>query len=191
MAKDLFDGGAPPINGHSYDLFSGAQIDTFRWAVAIFAQDGASQIIPRTNAIPLATFYPIRWDRHGAPVPLWRNYLFVEFKEAVTIDLCRTTTKFVKIINAKDQDGIVRPILVRRDSIAESLRLVTMGKFNEVEFKRKFYGRGSIVRVIEGSFIDRTVRLEIDVPPDMNARTRVPVDMNGIKAKIELFKLAL
>ena len=47
------------------------------------------------------------------------------------------------------------------------------------------------IALLEGSFIDKTVRLEIDVPPDMNGRIRVPVDINGIKAKIELFKLAL
>src|ERR1700722_7239065 len=99
MSKDLFDGGAPIINGKHYDLFSGAPVDAFRWVVAMFSQDGASQIIQRANAIPLATFYPIKWDRHGDPVPLWQNYLFLEFKEAVTIDLCRTTTKFVKIIS--------------------------------------------------------------------------------------------
>jgi hypothetical protein len=188
MSKDLFDGGAPKINGHSYLK---PVEDPFRWVCAMFASDGAPQIIRRANEIPLRTYYPIRFNVQGEPTPMWRNYLLIEFREGVTINLCRTTTHFLKVISEKDEEGIFHPVLVRRNAIAESLRLVTMGKFNETEFKRKFYGRGSVVRVMEGSFIDKTVRLEIDVPPHMNGRTRVPVDINGIKAKIEIFKLAL
>jgi hypothetical protein len=45
--------------------------------------------------------------------------------------------------------------------------------------------------VIEAGFMNKKVTLEIDVPPYMNGRTKVPVDINGIKGKIELFKLAL
>jgi hypothetical protein len=187
---DLF-GGAPKVNGHRYDLFSGKQIDSFRWVVGVFKDDGAIQTIIRAHKCNLLTYFPLRYNQKGMPTPLWKNYLFVEFREYITIDLCRSTSHFIKVLSARDEDGISRPILLPRNAIQESLRLVTMGKFNEVEFKRRFYVKGSLVRVIEGSFTDRKVMLEIDVPPHMHCRTRVPVDINGIKAKIEIFKLAL
>ena len=181
-----------------HDLFNGAahpsaisEIEEFKWIVAVFSADGASITIRRANEHDLKTFYPIRFSGKGEPTPMWANYLFIEFVEGITIDLCRITSKFMRIVSARDKEGIVRPILVPKNAIAESLRMVTMGKFDEKQFKRQFHGRGSIVRVIEGNFIDRKVRLEMDVTPDMNGRTRVPVDINGIKAKIEIFKLAL
>jgi hypothetical protein len=92
----------------------------------------------------------------------------VEWHEQITLEICRATSKFIRVIRVRDEEGILRPMMVRRSAINESLRLVTMGKFNEVEFKRQFH---SIVRVIEGNFMDRKVTLEIDVPPYMNART--------------------
>ena len=85
----------------------------------------------------------------------------------------------------------MRPILVRKEAINGSMKLMTMGKFDDVVFKRRAYGKGFIVRVLEGSFIDTKVRLEMDVTPDMPGRTKVKVDINGLKATIELFKLAL
>jgi hypothetical protein len=182
---DLF---APKFNGHSY---LSPLDDPFRWVCAMFASDGAVQIIRRANAKDLKTFYPIRRKIQGEYAPMWRSYLFIEFREGVTINLCRTTTHLIKVVSERDKDGLVHPVLVRKDGIKESLRLVMMGKFDESQFKRQFHGKGSIVRVLEGVLIDRKVRLEIGVPPDMNARTRVPVDINGIKAKIELFRLAL
>ena len=153
--------------------------------------DGATQIIKRASAHELKTFYPIRRNLRGEYAPLWRAYLFIEFREGVTINLCRTTSHFLKIISERDDGGLSHPILVREDAIADNLRLMMMGKFDDKTYIRRFYGKGSIVRVIEGNFIDRKVRLEMDVTPDMNARTRVPVDINGIKAKIEIFRLAL
>jgi hypothetical protein len=185
MSRDLF---APPTNGHSYLK---PLEDPFRWVVAVFAENGATQAIIKANKAKLLTYYPIRFNGKGEAKPLWMNYLFLEWRENITIDLCREVPKFIKIISAHDDEGIVRPILVRRNAIADSLRLVTMGKFDDKTFKRNFYGRGSVVRVIEGNFVDKRVTLEIDVLPHMNGRTRVPVDMNGIKAKIEIFKLAL
>ena len=185
MGRDLF---APPVNGHN---FLKPLEDPFRWVCAVFSQDGAVQIIMRANKNGLKTLYPIRRDIKGEYQPLWRSYLFIEFREGITIDLCRTTTHFIKIVSERDEDGLQHPILVRRNAIAQSLRLVTMGKFDDSHFKRQFHGKGSIVRVIEGNFADKKVRLEIDVPPDMNGRTRVPVDMSGIKARIELYKLDL
>ena len=164
MGRDLF---APKINGHSYLK------DDFRWVVAIFMTDGAVEVIKRANENDLKTFYPIRKNIRGEYKPLWANYLFIQFIETVTIDLCRTTSKFIKVISARDDEGIIRPILVRKDAIAESLRLMTQGKFDAVTFKRRFHGRGAIVRIIDGPFLDKIARLEIDVLPEMKATKRL------------------
>jgi hypothetical protein len=122
---------------------------------------------------------------------LFRNYLFVEFREHLTLDICRATTKFIKVIKTHDDDGKLVPLLVRRNHIEENKAMVLAGKFNERSLQRKFHGQGSTVRVIEGSFIDKRVRLEADILPTMKGNYRVPVDINGIKAKIEIFKLAI
>jgi hypothetical protein len=185
---DLF---APRINGHHYDLFGNASHDDFRWVCAVFSSDGAIQVIKRASQHNLQIFYPIRRNNDGNYVPMWRPYLFVQWNEGITINLCRTTSKFIKIISARDDDGIMQPVLVRKDAVGESLRLVTMGKYDEKAYVGRFYGKGSIVLVREGNFIDTKVTLEIDVPPYMNARTKVPVDISGIKAKVELYKLVL
>ena len=58
-------------------------------------------------------------------------------------------------------------------------------------FKRQFRGKGSIVRVIDGAFQDKVARLEQDVTPEMKGSYKVPISVNGVKCKIELFKLAL
>ena len=181
--RDLF---APKINGHAY-----LHQDTFRWVVSVFEQDGATQAIIRANRRNLLTYYPIRFNKNGEPVPLFRNYLFVEFNEYVTIELCRSTIHFIKIISAKDEDGIVRPILVRRNAVDENKAMVLAGKFNERLLVRRFYGKGSLVRVIEGTFIDKKVRLEEDVLPNWRGNHRVKVDVDGIKGVIEVYKLAL
>jgi len=178
--KDLF--GAPKTNGHSYPFY---------WVCAVFNGDGAVEVIKRAYQSDIKTYFPIRKNHRNEYVPLWRSYLFVEWRETVTIDLCRTTTRFIKIVSERDEDGILHPILVRKDGINESLRMVTKGKFDDVTFQRRTYGRGSIVRVLEGNFIDQKVRLETDITPDMVGRTKVKVDINGLRATIELFKLAL
>ena len=82
-------------------------------------------------------------------------------------------------------------MLVRRDAISESLRLMTQGKFDERVPARRFYGRGSMVHIIDGVLHDKLVRLEIDVLPNMSANTKVPISIDGLRAKIELHKLAL
>ena len=184
---DLF---SAPINGKHYDPF-GFETDDFRWICAVFQSDGAIQIIKRAKERDIQIFYPIRRNVEGNYVPMWRPYLFVQWKDGITINLCRSTAKFIKIISTKDEDGISRPVLVKRDAVGESLRLVTMGKFDEKAYERRFYGKGSIVLVREGNFLDKKVTLEIDVPPYMNGRTKIPVDINGIKAKVELYKLVL
>ena len=109
----------------------------------------------------------------------------------MTINLCRTTTQFIKVVSERDEEGLMHPVLVKREAVKQSMAMVLEGKFNERIIERRFYGRGSIVRVIEGNFIDKKVRLEMDVTPGMNGYTKIKVDLDGIKASIELFKLAL
>jgi hypothetical protein len=183
---DLF--GPPKTNGHAYLK---PVEDEFRWIVGVFKGDGATQVIQRAHKKELKTFYPIRRNIRGEYTPLWKAYLFIQFVEGVSIELCRTTSDFIRIISERDGDGLAMPVLVRKDGINESMKLMTMGKFDDVVFKRRTYGKGSIVRVLEGNFIDTKVRLEMDVTPDMPGGTRVRVDVNGLKATIELFKLAL
>ena len=115
----------------------------------------------------------------------------IEFREGVTINLCRTTTQFIKIVSERDDDGLVTPVLVKREAVKQSMAMVMEGKFNERTIERRFYGRGSIVRVIDGTFIDKKVRLEENILPEWPGNRRVKVDLDGIKATIELFKLAL
>ena len=69
---------------------------------------------------------------------------------------------------------------------------VVMEKFNERIIERRFYGRGSIVRVIEGNFIDKKVRLRRKIYcPNGYGNHRVAIYLDGKKAVIELYKLAL
>ena len=183
--KDLFS--AAP-NGHAYLK---PVKDEFRWIVAVFTADGAAQISQRAHKHDLKIFNPIRGNIHGEYTPLWRAYLFIEWREAITIELCRTTSHFIRIISERGDEGLLRPVLVRKEAINESMKLMTMGKFDDVVFQRRTYGKGAIVRVLEGNFIDTKVRLEMDVTPDMPGGTKVKVDINGMKAVIELYKLAL
>jgi hypothetical protein len=76
-------------------------------------------------------------------------------------------------------------------AIAESIKMMMAGKFNDVAIQRQFHGKGSLVMVTEGSFVSRKVRLEIDVTPQMRGGLKVPISIDGIKAVIELHKLAL
>jgi hypothetical protein len=180
---DLF---GTKTNGHSY---LEPIEDQFRWVVAVFSGSGATEVIKRANERGFKTYFPIRINKRGDYVPLWANYLFIEFQEGVSIELCRTTTRFIKLISARDDDGILYPIMVRRDGINESLRLMMQGQFDVRPQQRPFHCKGSMVRVREGSFVDRQVRLEIDVTPAM--RGKVPVWIDGIRAVIEIHKLAL
>ncbi len=185
--QDLF-------NGHSYSSAPASKIvieDSFRWIVGIFSRGGAIRVIQKANEINLRTFYPLRKNNKGEYVPLWVNYLFIEFQEAVTIDLCRSSAKFIRIISAHDEEGIMRPVLVRKGAVAESMSMLLAGRFNERTTQRRFYGKGSLVRVIEGIMADRKVRLEEDVFPDWRGNHRVKIDVNGLKATVELFNLAL
>ena len=140
MAKDLFS--SAPVNGKHYDLF-GAQIDSFRWIVGVFSGNGATQTIIKANKCDLLTYYPIRHNKDGEPTPIFRNYLFVEFREYITIDLCRATTNFIKVLSAGDDDGLVRPMLVRRNAVDENRAMVMAGRFNERRFMQLRHYEGS------------------------------------------------
>lgn len=159
--------------------------------MGVFTDNGASLVIQRANEVPLRTFYPIRFNAKGEALPLWRSYLFIQFVESVTIELCRTTSKFVKVISARDDDGISRPVLVRKEAIDESLRLITQGRFDERPIRRRFYGKGSLVRVMDGSFAEKKVRLEEDIRPEMKGSRAVAISIGGWSGRVEIFKLAL
>jgi hypothetical protein len=174
------------------DLFNHQQnVDTFHWIVAIFQGNGATDVIKRASDVPLRVYYPFRLNMNGEPVPLWRNYLFIEFQEILTLNICRSTTKFLKIISTHDDEGTLRPILVRKSAIDENLKLLHQGKFNDIVYKRRFYGRGSLVRVIDGVFADKRVRLESDITPNMPGNKAISVSIGNWSGKIEIFKLAL
>jgi hypothetical protein len=59
-----------------YDLFNGALYkpidESFRWMVSIFSSGGASQVTQKANEIPLRTYYPLRVNRKGVSIPLWK-----------------------------------------------------------------------------------------------------------------------
>jgi hypothetical protein len=174
------------------DLFSDQkENDDFMWVVGVFANGGAIDAIRRTNEVALKTYFPIKFNGRQEPVPLWRNYLFIEFREFITLQICHSTSKFIKVLSMRDDDDQLRPVLVRKSAIDENQSMVLFGKFNDISYKRKFYGKGSIVRVIEGHFMNKLVVLEVDILPELNGRTMIPVHLNQIKAKIELSKLAL
>jgi hypothetical protein len=188
---DLFSGGAPKINGHHYDLFTGKQIDNFKWIVAIFNGDGATLVIIRAHRCNLATYYPIRLNNHGDPVPLFKNYLFVEFREYITLDICRSTSNFIKVLSAHDEEGLLRPVLVPRNAIDQNRAMVMAGRFNERSLQRQFYGKGHIVRVLNGIMADKKAKLGIDILPTMKGNLKVPIEIDGVKCTIELHNLAL
>lgn len=173
------------------DLFTGngcatVNIEDFVWSVAVFRAKGAVEAIKRANEHELHTYYPFKRNKIGDLVPLWRNYLFIEFKQSLTINICRSTSTFIKILSIDNQ-----PVLVRKDAIAENMRLLQLGKFDDKEFRRRFYGVGSFVNIIAGEFIGRKVELLADLPPDMTWNKKVPVSIGGWRASIEVFKLAL
>jgi hypothetical protein len=187
MSKDLF--AARPVNGKHYDLFSGAPIDPFRRVVSIFAGDGATRAIIRANKSDLLTYYPIRFNANGEPI--FRNYLFVERREELTLDLCRDTPKFIKILTAHDDEGLLRPVLVRSNAADQNRAMVLANKFNDRITNLHFYGKGSIVAVLHGIMATRKVRLLEDILPEWRGNHRVKVDMNGVKGTIEIHQLAL
>jgi hypothetical protein len=109
----------------------------------------------------------------------------------VTLDIFRSTSKFIRIISERDEDGIFHPVLVRRTAVDENRAMVLASKLNERIIDRRFYGRGSIVAVLHGIMSTRKVRLEEDILPEWHGNRRVKVDMDGIKGTIEIHQLAL
>jgi hypothetical protein len=99
--------------------------------------------------------------------------------------------KFIRILTERDEEGLVRPRLVRRNAVDENKAMVMAGRFNERTIKRRIYERGSIVAVLHGVMATRKVRLEEDVLPEWKGNHKVKVDIGGLKGTIELFKLAL
>jgi hypothetical protein len=168
------------------DLFGQNDQKDFYWIVAMFTGCGASDVIKRANGIPLQTYYPLRLNKDGNMVPLWRNYLFIEFKGRISVDICRSTYRFLKFINI---DKI--PILVPKNAINSHLELLNQGKFDEKTHFRRFHGRGALITVIDGNFANKRVRLEADIPPNLPGNKLVPVSIGNWSGKIELFKLAL
>jgi hypothetical protein len=166
-------------------------MENLQWIVALFSGNGATDVIRKANDAELRTFYPIRFNGRGEPVPMWRNYLFVEFRDILTLQICRSTNKFLNVISMRNKEGDLEPVLLPKNTINEQLELALAGKFNERLLFRRFYGKGSFVRVIDGNFIDKRVRLEVDVSPGMNGNKKVAIDINGYKGYIEVWKLAL
>jgi hypothetical protein len=176
---DLFSGGCATLNAD------------FRWSVAMFRGSGATEAIKKANQVPLKTYYPLKMNRFGDFTPLWRNYLVIEYVQNTTIDVCRSAQNFIKMLTMRDDEGNNYPILVRKEAISENMRLLRLGKFDEKPLIRPFYGRGSIVRVVEGTFHDKKVRLEMDVAPHLDGNSKVMININGLRGSIDLWKLQL
>jgi hypothetical protein len=173
------------------DLFGQVSSEDFHWVVGLFAGTGATEAIRKANDVPLRTFYPIRFNGRGEPMPLWRHYLFIEHRDNLTTMICRSTRKFIKILSMRDKWGQEYPVMVRKNAINDHLNLLLAGQFDERVRMRRFYGVGSLVRVIDGNFIDKRVRLEMDVDPKMPGTQKVSVSIGNWSGKIELWKLSL
>lgn len=91
------------------DLFGGTTVCEFQWIVGVFRPGGATEIIKRANDIPLKTYYPLRLTNDDKTEPLWSNYLFIEFLENISIQICKTTSRFIKILRHLDGDPITVP----------------------------------------------------------------------------------
>jgi hypothetical protein len=175
-----------------YDLFNNGDNDSFILIVAQFTGNGATRAIIKAHQCGVLIYYAVRINEKGEPVPLWANYLLVEYREFVTIQLRRGTPSFFKIFSARDVDSdLMQPLMVRREAGAESMKMLMAGRFNEVAMQRPFHGKGSLVLVRDGSFVSRKVRLETDVTPQMRGGLKVPNSIDGVRAVIELHKLAL
>jgi transcription antitermination factor NusG len=172
----------------SMDLFQNQpKENNFYWIVGVFSGNGALEAIRRAIDYHLQIYYPHKLNQNNQLVPLWKNYLFIEYVPKISVQICRNATRFIKIISI---DG--EPVLVRHDAIDESLQLLKLGKYNDrVTFIRRFYERGSLIRVIEGNFADKKVKLEMDIVPDMPDYKKVKVSIGNWSGRIELFKLAL
>jgi hypothetical protein len=172
------------------DLFGTyQQYDKFFWSVGIFAGNGATEAIKYALDARLEVFYPHHLNKNGDFVPLWKNYLFIEWIDNVSVSVCRKCNKFIKFISFDENN---RPFLVGRNNIDECLEMLKMGKYNIISKERDFYPAGSVVMIRDDNYFDRMwVKLLCDIGSFMNGKHRVPVELNGWKINIEINKLFL
>jgi transcription antitermination factor NusG len=170
------------------DVFGEYQkYDKFFWSVGMFSGNGAKETIRYALEAHLEVFYPHRLNKSGNFVPLFGNYLFIEYILPTTVMICRQSSKFYGFISFDGQ-----PELVRRNSIDECLRLLKMGKYNHVFTHHSYIRKGTLVRILsEDNFNGKLVRLLCDVAPDMPNNKRVPVDFGNIKLMIEIGKIRI
>jgi hypothetical protein len=57
--------------------------------------------------------------------------------------------------------------------------------------RRRFHGKGSLVKVTGGAMVERRVRLEADIPPEMPGHCAIAISIGLWRGTIEIFKLAL
>lgn len=161
--------------------------DKFFWAVGVFTGNGALETIKYAIDARLETFFPHRLNKVGNFVPLWRNYLFIEYNNPATVDTCRLSSKFLGFIKFNGQ-----PELVYRDAIDECLKLLKLGKYNFAHFRRPHMEKGTTVRVMNDSnFNGKLVRILCNITPDMHEARKIPVELGNLKIMIEIRKLFL
>lgn len=168
------------------DLF-GPYLDgeKFLWAVGVFNGNGANETIKYALDARLEIFFPYRMNKNGNFVPLWKNYLFIEYIPNITISICKKTSKFINFINFNGQ-----PELVYKNAIDECLKLLKLGKYNFIFPRRAYIEKGAIVRIMnDNNFNGKLVKLLCDVTPDMNDNKKVPVEIGNVKMLIEIGKL--
>jgi hypothetical protein len=166
------------------------QYDKFFWSVGIFAGNGANEAIKHAIDEHLEVFYPYRLNKSGDFTPLWKNYLFIEWIDNLSIDVCNRCNKFIKFISFDDSN---KPFLVKHDSINECLEMMRMGKYNIGSPVRSFRNAGSriMIRDQNSNFDRMRVLLLCDVTPNMSGTKRIPVELNGWRVLIEVNKLWL
>jgi hypothetical protein len=173
------------------DIFGEYQrYDKFFWSVGIFAGNGANEAIKRAIDARLEVFYPYRLNKSGDFTPLWKNYLFIEWIDNLSVDVCNHCNKFIRFISFDDSN---KPFLVKYDSISECLEMMRMGKYNIGNPVRSFRNAGSkvMIRDQNSNFDRMRVLLLCDITPNMSSTRRVPVELNGWRVLIEINKLWL
>jgi hypothetical protein len=173
------------------DLFSTsepAQNTEINWILSVFYGNGAIEAIRKAIEYQLQIYYPHKINKNNQIIPIWRSYLFLEFIPKISVEVCRFSSKFVKVIT--DKDG--SPILIRQSMLNESLELLKSGWYNDISPQRKYYNGGATVRINSQDFWNgKFVRLLCDIQPSWSDDKMVPIEINGWKCLIELRKLAL
>lgn len=159
--------------------------DKFLWAVGVFNGNGAHEIIKYALDARLETFFPHRLNKLGNFIPLWRNYLFIEYIPPMTAQVCRQSSKFLGFINFNGQ-----PELVYRNAIDECLKLLQLGKYNFTHLRRSHVSKGTYVRIMnDNNFQGKLVKILCDVTPEMHETKRIPVELGSMRMMLELRKL--